>query len=106
MMTLVDCLFSGAFKEKTNMWFPSGEAEAGEEESEGGERGFEKVISGRKSNSGKEDKRDGEQWKVRTRGRENIEMTGADLHWRDLTSVKFRSKRRARVPPAVILTVL
>lgn len=32
MMTLVDCLFSRAFKEKTNMWFPLGRQEAGKKE--------------------------------------------------------------------------
>lgn len=34
MMTFGDCLFSRAFKEKTNMWFPSGRQKI-EEKSQG-----------------------------------------------------------------------
>ncbi len=86
---------------------PIGEAEDREERSEREKEGLkEKAISGGKSNSEREDKRDGEERKVRARGRENIEMRGVDLHWLDLTSVKLRSKRGLHIPPAVILTVL
>lgn len=82
VMMLVDSLFRGTFKERTNMWFPLGRQR--------GKKRKKKVISGGKSNSEKEDKRDREEREERARGRENVEMRGVDLHWLDLTSVKLR----------------
>ena len=56
------------------------------------------VMSGGKSNSEKEDKRDREERKVRAGGRENVEMRGVDLLWLDSTSVRLRSKRGSACP--------